>query len=269
MIDKNPIRCGRYVNSSSSTPQKTENMAPELPDCQNIPPNTTYSCTNPFPQCLSPERFDFPIIWNYTSSIFAACATDPRLYLPKSTPQLALAANNISLTQAACIDVADAGWKRYHRSDIWTRLTTWKFPLFQLAFNFPRPPLSFWTEAFVVVHLMGDPVDTVECLLDKLAVCQAWAEFWKGVVAEEDGDGQAERLNEEGPADREDADRREAEPIMAGDLRNEGQNEDGPVHDDAPNVEKPVHWRQLTLIVDSYAEWEKDVNAAMLLHRRW
>ena len=245
-------------------------MAPELPDCQNIPPNTTYSCNNPFPQCLSPERFDFPIIWNYTSSIFAACATDPRLYLPKSTPQLALAANNISLTQAACVDVAEAGWRRYYSSDIWTRLTTWKFPLFQLAFNFPRPPLSFWTEVFVVVHLIGDPVDTVVCLLDKLAICQTWAEFWKKFTAEKDGDEQTERLHEEGPGGREDAHGRGAESIVASDSRTERQNdEDGPIHDQTPDVERPVHWRELSLIVDSYAEWEKDVNAAMLLHSRW
>ena len=68
--------------------------------------------------------------------------------------------------------------------DIWTRLTTWKFPLAQLAFLFPRPPLTFWTETLVMFHLLGDPIDTLRNLLVTLSDCQKSAELWKGSLNE-------------------------------------------------------------------------------------
>jgi hypothetical protein len=54
---------------------------------------------------------------------------------------------------------------RYADSDIWRRLVTWKFPLWQLIFLFPRPPLGFGSEAFVLVHLFGDPIGTIASIL--------------------------------------------------------------------------------------------------------
>ena len=64
-------------------------------------------------------------------------------------------------------------------SIIWVRLTTWKFPLFQLIAQFPRPPLGLATQFFVMAHLLGDPIDTIKNLLQKLSKCQSRAESWK------------------------------------------------------------------------------------------
>ena len=86
--------------------------------------------------------------------------------------------DNAALTQAACVAIAGSQWSWYPTADIWTRLTTWKFPLLQLVASFPRPPLGLGVEFFVVAHVLGDPIDTLKCLLLKLSSCQRSADYW-------------------------------------------------------------------------------------------
>lgn len=146
-------------------------------DCDHIPTNLTYDCANPWGQhCTSDKRFQFTSLWKYTQSIQNACANDSRLFISHgrdASPQ------NASLTQASCAAIAGSDWKYYPAADIWTRLTTWKFPLLQLVASFPRPPLSFAVEFFVILHLLGDPIDTMKSLLAKMSGCQRTAEYWK------------------------------------------------------------------------------------------
>ena len=146
-------------------------------DCSHVPSNVTYNCTNPWGQdCISEKRFDFTSLWSYTQSIQQACPNDTRLFSfdgAAATPQ------NASLTQASCAAIAGSGWIWYAGADIWTRLTTWKFPLLQLVASFPRPPLSIRVEFFVILHLLGDPVDTIKNLLLKLSTSQRMATYWR------------------------------------------------------------------------------------------
>lgn len=55
----------------------------------------------------------------------------------------------------------------------------WKFPLLQLVASFPRPPLGRGIEFFVIVHVLGDPINTIQCLLLKLSMCQRSADYWR------------------------------------------------------------------------------------------
>ena len=146
-------------------------------DCSNVPTNVTYDCANPWGQgCTSDKHFHFASLWQYTENIRKACPNDTRLFIPHggiASPQ------NASLTQVACDAIAGPDWKYYPAADIWTRLTTWKFPLLQLVASFPRPPLSFWVECFVILHLLADPVDTLKNLLAKMSGCQVTAADWK------------------------------------------------------------------------------------------
>jgi hypothetical protein len=68
-------------------------------------------------------------------------------------------------------------WTAYESEDILTRLMVWKAPLFQLLFQFPRPPLGLVIEAFSMVHLMGDPIDTLGGLLYTLFLCRRRAQL--------------------------------------------------------------------------------------------
>lgn len=73
------------------------------------------------------------------------------------------------------------GWSAYPIEDIWTRIVTWKLPLFQLAVQFPRAPLGFHVETATVVHLLGDPIDSIVCALMTLAMCQSRADSAKRI----------------------------------------------------------------------------------------
>ncbi len=145
-------------------------------DCRNVPSNVSYSCSNPWGQdCTDAEHFDFNSLWSYTLSIQESCANDSRLFLAKGT---SATPDNAALTQASCFAIAGANWRWYATADIWNRLTTWKFPLLQLVASFPRPPLGLGVEFLVLVHVLGDPIDTIKCLLLKLSNCQRMADYW-------------------------------------------------------------------------------------------
>lgn len=148
-------------------------------DCSAVPANVTYGCSNPWGQgCVSRLGFDFPSLCTYLQHIQAACATDTRLFGVQSG---VATTSNASFTRASCVAIAGSSWTSYPAEDIWTRLTTWKFPLFQLIVSLPRPPLGIEVQIFVINHLLGDPIDTIDNLLLKLSKCQENAQFWKNL----------------------------------------------------------------------------------------
>ena len=148
-----------------------------MTDCNQVTANGTFDCANPWGgNCTSSDRFHFTSLWSFTQQILQSCANDTRLFkVDGGLPT----AQNVSLNHAACVAIAGAGWTPYPGADIWVRLTTWKFPLLQLVGLFPRPPLGFSAEFFVITHLLGDPIDTIWHLLYKLDVCQSRAEYWR------------------------------------------------------------------------------------------
>lgn len=48
----------------------------------------------------------------------------------------------------------------------------WKIPMVLLLIQFARPPLALHTHLFTLLHLLGDPVNTIASLLYTLAACQ-------------------------------------------------------------------------------------------------
>ena len=183
-------------------------MSQSPPSCNLTAPLSLYSCDNPYPNCTNPFGFQFSSFWTITQAV-AACPSDPRLFN----------AAEPSLTLAACINFAGTdSWTRYPTADIWSRLTTWKFPLLQLVAVFPRPPLTFGNGIFVLAHLLGNPVSTLKSLLLKFASCQMRAEHW---IARFDSD---------------------LKPLLKGD----GEER---------RKERERRWKALALIVVSYDEW--------------
>ena len=138
----------------------------------------TYNCTNPiFKDCVNQVGFDFPTLLNITLLIQLYCPTDPRLFLVDNTPATT---DNAALTNAACKSFVPESWTKYAAAVIWARLQTWKIPLFQLALSTPRPPLRFFGPGlFVLVHLMGDPMGTINDLRKKLSRCGEHALYFK------------------------------------------------------------------------------------------
>jgi hypothetical protein len=145
-----------------------------MPDCLSIADSTEYNCTTRWGlNCTNTLGFDFTSLWNITQLIQQYCPTDPRLFLIDNLPATP---ENAALTHSACKTFAPAPWTPYPASDIWARLQTWKFPLFQLALSSPRPPLGPWVDGFVLAHLMGDPISTIADLQMKIFRCKKRAD---------------------------------------------------------------------------------------------
>ncbi|KAH6980658.1 hypothetical protein BKA56DRAFT_731754 [Ilyonectria sp. MPI-CAGE-AT-0026] len=64
-------------------------------------------------------------------------------------------------------------WSPYAVAVIFSRLIDFKLPLLQLISELPRPQLftGWWTQAFAVLHLIGDPIDSLSSYLFTLATC--------------------------------------------------------------------------------------------------
>jgi hypothetical protein len=133
----------------------------------------TYNCSNRvFLECVNVVGFDFPALENITQKIQQYCPTDVRLFLTNNLPATA---DDAALTLETCKKFAPEPWTKYNNETIYSRLQTWKIPLFQLALSTPRPPLGINIGIFVLVHLMGDPIGTIKDLREKLSQCDKFA----------------------------------------------------------------------------------------------
>ena len=118
------------------------------------------------------KGFDFAEIYNVYLYLNHSCAPESDIFF-KGTRML---------TDAVCRKIAMnsnsiwSGWTPCPISDIWTRIVVWKLPLLQLISQFPRPPLGPSVETSVMIHLLGDPIDSVASMLLTLAICQARVE---------------------------------------------------------------------------------------------
>ena len=102
-----------------------------------------------------------------------------------------------------------------------------KFPLLQLVVSFPRPPLSFRVECLVVLHLLGDPIDTVKNLWLKMSFCQQIAESWKYVC---------------------------------------GRHLDNHIDRDHKEDLEDRDWKALAIVTDAYGEWNEDTSVQHILY---
>ena len=139
----------------------------------------TFNCTQLVPTCYNPDGFDFPTLWNITQRYFEQCPRGPWIFVPHGQISVSVQEVSLTLAAAAAIVATAKPWTVYRASDIWFRLTTWKFPLWQLVANSPRPPLGWSVECFSVVRLLGNPTGSTAGLLSKLHDCQLRADYWR------------------------------------------------------------------------------------------
>jgi hypothetical protein len=141
--------------------------------CSDLLDATSVDCSDPWGLgCIETAGFEPHRLWNITSNIWKRCPTDERLWHDSSS------LSNAALTNSACETITGPSLNSalratlYANQDIWGRLSTWKFPLFQLVASSPRPPLGLRVEGFVIAHLMGDPIGTMKDLIRKISRCQ-------------------------------------------------------------------------------------------------
>ncbi|KAF2833561.1 hypothetical protein CC86DRAFT_365424 [Ophiobolus disseminans] len=126
------------------------------------------------------KGFEFAGLYNVYLDLNRTCAWGSDIFLDKTR----------MLTNAACERITGndgsiwTGWTSYPIPDIWNRIVVWKLPLLQLLSQFPRPPLGPNVETGVMMHLLGDPIDSVSSILLSLAICQERVERAKKLCIE-------------------------------------------------------------------------------------
>ena len=124
--------------------------------------------------------FDFGELFTVYLYLNQTCPPGSDIFFPGSR----------MLTDAVCKKITGnssslwSGWTPYPISDIWTRVVTWKLPLFQLVSQFPRPPLGLSVETATLAHLLGDPIDSVTSMLLTLAMCRSRVTLAKQMCSE-------------------------------------------------------------------------------------
>ncbi|KAF1849773.1 uncharacterized protein K460DRAFT_360626 [Cucurbitaria berberidis CBS 394.84] len=118
------------------------------------------------------KGFDFAELYNVYLYLNHTCAPESDIFSSGTRMLTAAVCRKMTRTSTSIW----SGWTPYPISDIWTRIAVWKLPLLQLISQFPRPPLGPSVETGVMLHLLGDPIDSVASMLLTLAVCQTRVE---------------------------------------------------------------------------------------------
>lgn len=129
--------------------------------------NETYSIPND-----GTIPFDLYSLYTIQTNIFDACPNDTRLGQWKSGIYVLTALAVTAMTGSPTGFPAIWAWTTYPQDLVLSRFLTWKLPLFQLIMQLPRPPHRTRFEVFSLVHLMGDPVDSIASLMLTLHVTQ-------------------------------------------------------------------------------------------------
>jgi hypothetical protein len=134
------------------------------------------ACSNEtWPVNPASVKFDFTELNDIAQEIASSCPSDSRL----SSKVAGALSKHGCLLLTGEPDSVFKGWTAYSGSDIYTRLATWKLPLLQLLFLFQRPPLGFSVSLFAMLHLIGDPIDTMASLMHTLSRCQEYAKIFQ------------------------------------------------------------------------------------------
>ncbi|KAF8249218.1 hypothetical protein K440DRAFT_677656 [Wilcoxina mikolae CBS 423.85] len=75
------------------------------------------------------------------------------------------------------------GFERYEMVDVLERISLWIVPLIVLVGNFQVPPFGSLNTIYSVIHLLGDPIDSICSLLTKLEVSKRLHARWVSVSA--------------------------------------------------------------------------------------
>ena len=124
---------------------------------------------------------EFNSLWAITTNYHKLCK-EYGAWLVDPKAKLASAALSVDATNK----IVSKGYTAYPSSDVWSRVGTWKVPLIQLIATLPRSPLGFIIESLIVLHLVSDPIGSMEDLLYKLEACQRGVVSWERKIEQWD-----------------------------------------------------------------------------------
>ena len=123
-----------------------------------------------FVDSIQISHFDLNALWDIAQAINNSNPLDPRLFYQYRP----------LLTYDACVQLNSKAnnWEPFVMSDVRYRFQLWKAPLIQLIAQMQLPPLGYRSNVFVILHLIGDPLDTIWSLSHKIFLCHRRVETW-------------------------------------------------------------------------------------------
>lgn len=113
-------------------------------------------------------KFESRVLYDVYTRLNETCAAGSEIFF-KDTRKLT---NQACERMTGSVGSIWKDWTAYPISDVWNRIVVWKLPLLQLLSQFCRPPLGWDVETGIMLHLMGDPIDSVATIFLSLAICQ-------------------------------------------------------------------------------------------------
>lgn len=121
--------------------------------------------------------FDFNILYNYTHDPGTPSDYIERPYSNKSI---------LALTFEGCIKAVGESSTPYTRQTVYDRVILWRVPLLALWLTTSLPPFGIHTQIFTLLHLVGDPIDTIWSLFYRLDLAKRTVQWVQG----KDADGE-------------------------------------------------------------------------------
>ena len=103
--------------------------------------------------------FDFDYLYQFTHD-----PSTPRDYIIRPYYNQSI----LALTFKGCVDAVDRSTTPYSRQGVYDRAVLWRVPLLALWLTATLPPFDIHTQIFTLLHLVGDPIDSIWSLLYRL-----------------------------------------------------------------------------------------------------
>ncbi|CAI6338279.1 unnamed protein product [Periconia digitata] len=123
--------------------------------------------------------FDFGTFVSVYKELNETCLPESEIFFHGTRLLTERACEVITGNESGSFSAIWSKWTPYPIEDIWTRIVTWKLPLFQLVGQFPRSPLGFRVETATIFHVLGDPIDSIVSMFVTLAICHTRVEAAK------------------------------------------------------------------------------------------
>ena len=103
--------------------------------------------------------FDFDYLYQFTHD-----PSTPRDYITRPYYNQSI----LALTFKGCVDAVGKSITYYSRQGVYDRVILWRVPLLALWLTATLPPFGIHTQTFTLLHLVGDPIDSIWSLLYRL-----------------------------------------------------------------------------------------------------
>lgn len=119
----------------------------------------------------SKHGFDFDYLYQFTHD-----PSTPRDYITRPYYNQSI----LALTFQGCVDAVGKSITYYSRQDVYDRVILWRVPLLALWLTATLPPFGIHTQTFTLLHLVGDPIDSIWSLLYRLDLAERTVHWVQG-----------------------------------------------------------------------------------------